>query len=203
VRPRPAARSLLPAVLLLSACTPATAPAAESVSSPFADCSTLASPPETSASFSSSPPPGGGVGGKSDLPDLSLECFTGGATTALTGLRGPAVINIWGSWCAPCRDELPVMQELAEATAGRLHVIGVNSHDTRDAAASFGADVGLTMPTLYDRDQTLMHALGRTTLPLTVFLDPTGATYVYSGKALDKPALGGLVRTHTGVTVGS
>jgi cytochrome c biogenesis protein CcmG, thiol:disulfide interchange protein DsbE len=200
VRPGSAARPLflLPALLLLFACTAEAPTAAETTPSPFQDCSSLASSPAAS-----SPPAGAVDGGKSDLPELSLACFTGGDDVALTGLRGPAVINVWGSWCAPCRDELPVMQELADATEGRLHVVGVNSHDTREAAASFAGDFGLSMPTLYDRDQVFMHALGRTTLPVTVFLDGSGGKYVYAGRALDKPTLGGLVRDHTGVTVGS
>jgi cytochrome c biogenesis protein CcmG/thiol:disulfide interchange protein DsbE len=130
-----------------------------------------------------------------------LPCFTGGSAVQLTALRGPAVINLWASWCGPCREELPLMQELADATAGSLRVIGVDSRDTRDAAASFAADHGVSFPTLFDRDEKLLIALGKAALPITVFVDADGRRHVYSGKPLDKPTLGGLVRTHTGVTV--
>lgn len=93
------------------------------------------------------------------------------------------------------------MQELADATAGRLGVVGVDTGDSRDAGASFAADKGVSFPTLFDPDKKLLSALGRASLPVTVFIGAAGERYVYTGKALDKPALGGLVRAHTGVTV--
>ncbi|OJF13659.1 thiol:disulfide interchange protein [Couchioplanes caeruleus subsp. caeruleus] len=180
---------LVPSVaLLLAACTTSVGTPDPERPSPFADCAIL-------AAASSSPP------GSSDLPDVSLPCFTGGAQVRISDLRGPAVINLWGSWCGPCRQELPLMQELADATSGRLRVLGVDTRDDRDAGASFAADHGVTMPTLFDRDQELLSALGRASLPVTVFLDAQGKQFVYTGKALDKLTLGTLVRTHTGVTV--
>jgi cytochrome c biogenesis protein CcmG, thiol:disulfide interchange protein DsbE len=153
--------------------------------SPFADCAALAAAP--------------GSAGK--LPDLTLPCFTGGRPVRLTDLRGPAVINLWASWCEPCRAELPAMQRLADRAGDRLRVVGVDTGDGRDAAVSFGTDTGVTLPTLYDRDKALMNALGRTALPITVFLDPAGRTYVYNQVALDDAGLARLVREHTGVTV--
>ena len=179
-----------PLVLLLAACTATETPpvtAADDAASPFVDCAAL--------SVASSAAPA------ADLPDVSLPCFTGGAEVRLASLHGPAVINLWGSWCGPCRAELPIMQELADATAGRLRVIGVDTMDSRDAGASFGADQGVSFPTLFDPDKKLLSALGRANLPVTVFLGADGQRHVYTGKALDKPTLGGLVRAHTGVTV--
>jgi cytochrome c biogenesis protein CcmG, thiol:disulfide interchange protein DsbE len=208
-RPAPAAalaRWLTPPlVLLLAACTATeVTPDPDEPPSPFADCASLtaplsapAPPSASSAAPAAAAPSSAGAG----LPDLSLPCFTGGAPVRTADLRGPAVINLWGSWCAPCREELPLMQELADATAGRLHVIGVDTRDDREAGASFATDHGVSMPTLYDREQKLLGALGRINLPVTVFLDGDGKSFVYNGAALDKPALGELVRAHTGVTV--
>ncbi|MEV8509506.1 TlpA disulfide reductase family protein [Actinoplanes sp. NPDC051475] len=210
-----------PLVLLLAACTATeVTPGGGKIPSPFADCATLTPPaagsspaagrrspvagslPAASGATSSSgveasPAPGVATG----LPDVTLACFTGGAPVRLTDLRGPAVINLWGSWCAPCREELPLMQELADATTGRLRVLGVDTHDDPDAGASLATEHGVRMPTLFDRDQKLLTALGRANLPVTVFLDAGGKRFDYVGKALDKPTLGALVRTHTGVTV--
>ncbi|RSM49198.1 thiol:disulfide interchange protein [Actinoplanes sp. ATCC 53533] len=135
------------------------------------------------------------------LPDVSLPCFTGGRSFGLASLRGPAVVNLWASSCAPCREELPLLQELADRTAGRLHVVGVDTFDGRAAGASFAADKGVTFPTLFDPGKKLLTALGKINLPVTVFVGADGGRFVYTGKALDKPTLGGLVRTHTGVTV--
>jgi thiol-disulfide isomerase/thioredoxin len=134
------------------------------------------------------------------LPDLELPCFTGGQPVRLTELRGPAVVNLWASWCGPCRDELPVMQRLADRAGGRLHVLGVDVGDGRDAAASFGAGRQVTMPTLYDRDRRLLSALGRVNLPVTIFVDSAGRDYVHP-MPVDAVQLSELVRRHTGVTV--
>jgi cytochrome c biogenesis protein CcmG/thiol:disulfide interchange protein DsbE len=171
----------------LAGCTADAQPRSGAVQtpSPFADCAALAS------ALSAAP----------GLPDLTLPCFTGGQPVRLAGVRGPAVINLWASWCSPCRTELPAMQRLADRAGDRLRVVGVDTGDGRDAAAAFGVDTGVTLPTLYDRDKTLMNALRRTALPITVFLDAAGRTYVYNQAALDDAGLARLVREHTGVTV--
>lgn len=199
--PRPAAPGrgawlAVPLVLALAACTstPKTsATAAPETPSPFADCAALTAPPPSAAPASSS-------AATSLLPDLSLPCFTGGQQVALNDLRGPAVINMWASWCGPCRDELPVVQKLADRADGRLHILGVDVGDSRAAAASFGQGHSVTMPTLYDRDRRLLTALGRANLPVTVFVDSAGRTNVHP-LPMDARTLSELVRTHTGVTV--
>jgi hypothetical protein len=92
------------------------------------------------------------------------------------------------------------MQQLADRAAGRLTVLGVDTGDDRDAAASFGADNRVSMPTLYDRDKKLIGKLGRTTLPVTIFLGADGSRHV-EPLPLDEAKLDELVRTWTGVTV--
>jgi cytochrome c biogenesis protein CcmG/thiol:disulfide interchange protein DsbE len=161
-----------------------TTPGAERTPSPFQDCTALS-----------------GGGAAADLPDLKLPCFTGGASVSLTGVRGPAVINIWATWCDPCREELPAMQRLADRAKGKLRVIGVDTGDSREAAASFGTDKQVSLPTLYDADRRLVGALGRTALPVTVFLDASGKRFVYNQLPPDEAQLAALVRAHTGVTV--
>ncbi|BCJ43309.1 hypothetical protein GCM10010168_43820 [Actinoplanes ianthinogenes] len=176
--------TLLPAaatVLLLAGCTAAASPADAETPSPFAACAAPAD-------------------GGTELPDVTLDCFTGGTPVSLPALRGPAVINIWSSFCGPCREELPVVQQLADKTAGKLTVLGVDSGDTRDAAASFGADHGVSLPTLFDPDQRLIAALGAVNLPNTVFVDATGKYYLHR-LPMDAAELADLVKKHTGVTV--
>ena len=141
-----------------------------------------------------------GPAGAAQLPDLRLPCFTGGEEVALRDVRGPAVVNLWASWCEPCRTELPVMQQLADKAAGRLTVVGVDVGDKKEKGASFATDAGVTMPTLFDADQQLLRALGRINLPITVFLDASGRSYVHL-LPLDAPGLAQQVRKHTGVAV--
>ncbi|MGK5679637.1 TlpA family protein disulfide reductase [Actinoplanes sp. URMC 104] len=174
-------------MLLLAAVTAACSDDEPAVASPFAGCEALTA--------SSSAPPATG------LPDVSLPCFSGdGGAIALRSLRGPAVINLWASWCQPCRAELPVMQSLADKAAGRLTVLGVDTGDQRDKGASFAGDKGVRMPTLFDEKSLLLNGLGRVNLPVTVFLDAAGRSYVHP-LPLDAAGLAEQVRKHTGVTV--
>ena len=76
-----------------------------------------------------------GRGGSDLLPALSFDCL--GRRHARPGRAPramPTVLNLWGSWCAPCRDELPLMQQLADAAGGRCGSSGVISKDGRPQA---------------------------------------------------------------------
>jgi cytochrome c biogenesis protein CcmG/thiol:disulfide interchange protein DsbE len=170
------------AVLTLVATAACTAEA-KATPSPFSDCSTITS-----------------SAAGNDLPDLSIPCFTGGDPVALKDLRGPAVINLWASWCGPCRAELPIMQSLADRAKGKLTVLGVDIGDRRDAGASFAGDKNVSMPTLFDEDRKFLNALAGTALPMTVFLDPDGRKYVYLFPLTEK-TIAEQVHAHTGVTV--
>jgi thiol-disulfide isomerase/thioredoxin len=173
--------------LLSAACTAEAKSSGSAQPAPFAGCGAITASPSAAAPAA-------------DLPNLSLPCFTGGEQVALAGVRGPAVINFWASWCGPCRTELPVMQRLADRASGRLTVLGVDTGDSRDAGASFAADKRVTMPTLVDADRKLFVALAGRTLPMTVFIDAQGRRFLYV-LPLDEKTLPEQVRAHTGVTV--
>ncbi|MFI6261293.1 TlpA family protein disulfide reductase [Micromonospora sp. NPDC051006] len=198
---RRAATLLLPLLLAVAGCT-ATAPEAAapgrptpSRPSPFADCATLTTAP-TAATATPASAPG------DPLPELSLSCFTGGAPVALREIPGPAVVNIWASWCGPCRKELPAFQRLSQSTTGRLQVIGVNSRDSRAAAQSIGEDFGVRFPMLVDQGEALQRALNRNAFPLTLFVDGQGRIrHTDTSGALDDARLAALVREHLGVAV--
>ncbi|MFI7603603.1 TlpA family protein disulfide reductase [Micromonospora sp. NPDC049366] len=197
---------LLPLLLAAAAgCTttdpeaPAPArPGAASRPSPFDDCAAL-----TTAPSKAGPTTAPSKGAAADpLPELTLSCFTGGAPVALRDVRGPAVINLWASWCPPCRKELPAFQRLHERASGRLQVIGVNTRDARDSAQSIGEDFGVRFPMLIDQGEALQRALNRNAIPLTVFVDGQGRVrHVDTSGALDDARLDALVREHLGVAV--
>jgi len=192
-RPPPTSVLAAPLVLLLAAVTAACGADEPAVASPFAGCSPLTAAPPSATPVS-------GAATATDLPDLELPCFTGDDPIALRELRGPAVINIWASWCQPCRTELPVMQDLADNADGRLTVLGVDSGDQRDKGADFAGGKGVRMPTLFDEGGKLLNGLGRVNLPVTVFLDSAGRSYVHP-LPLDARGLAEQVRKHAGVTV--
>ncbi|MEV4491698.1 TlpA disulfide reductase family protein [Micromonospora coxensis] len=206
---------LVPVLLAVAGCT-ATGPERQTTStgrterpSPFADCTALTRAPGPSGSAA---PAGSAPGtpaaapttatGGALLPELTLNCFTGGAPVALRDVRGPAVVNLWASWCPPCRKELPAFQRLSERAAGRLQVLGVNSRDTRTAAQSIGEDFGIRFPVLFDQGEALQRELGRNALPLTLLVDAEGrVVHVDASGALDDARLAALVQRHLGLAV--
>ncbi len=112
------------------------------------------------------------------------------------------MVNIWASWCPPCRKELPAFQRLHERADGQLRVIGVNSRDSREGAQSIGEDFGVRFPMLVDQGEAVQRALRRNAVPLTVFVDARGGVrHIDSSGALDDARLAELVGQHLGLTV--
>lgn len=134
--------------------------------------------------------------GASKLPDVALPCFTGGDMVRLGLLRGPLVVNLWASWCGPCRKELPAFQRLA--SSGKLPVITVATDDRREASLSLAQDLGVRVPTFFDPGGELRRVLGEAALPLTIFVDGQGNITTYSGPALTDATLTDLVRERIG-----
>jgi thiol-disulfide isomerase/thioredoxin len=162
-------------------------------------------PPPSAPVLAACPSPGVKAVGAA-LPDLSLPCLgasSGAEAVPLRRLTGrPMVVNLWASWCGPCREELPAMARLSGAAGDRLRVVGVASLDVPANSVSFAADNRLPFPSLQDRDGDLERALRRNGLPVTVLVRSDGTVaYVYQGTPLTDTTLRELVRDKLGVHV--
>ncbi|UUY03950.1 TlpA family protein disulfide reductase, partial [Svornostia abyssi] len=95
---------------------------------------------------------------------------------ALAELRGtPVVLNVWASWCGPCKAESPVLRRLWRAAEPRgVLVLGLNQQDVRKSARAFVADEGLTYPSIRDGSDAASKSLGATGVPETYALDASG-----------------------------
>jgi thiol-disulfide isomerase/thioredoxin len=170
---------------------PSTAPPV----APFTDCAALTAPPPAAAPVTL-------AGEGEPLPEVALPCFTGGQDVTVSAIRGPAVVNLWGSWCPPCREELPAFQRFADRATGKVTVVGVDTRDSRSAASSLAADLGLTYPNLFDPDERLRAKLEVSALPATLFVDREGRVrHLYNSTALDDATLATLAAKHLGVTL--
>jgi len=146
------------------------------------------------------PSPGSVAPSGRRIADLTLECLAGGGMVRLTELHRPAIINLWASWCGPCRTELPAFQSYAARHGAQVAVIGVDTGDTRTAGAALLQDVKVSFPSLFDPQGRLLSAVGRTALPVTLFVDAGGVLrYVYNSTALDEAGLARLAEIHLGV----
>lgn len=99
-----------------------------------------------------------------------------GRTIGLEDFAGRVVIvNLWGSWCGPCRAEADDLQRVADATAGSgVALLGIDLRDDRSAATDFVRDRGLTWPSIYDspgRSLLGLRGYPRSVVPSTLVLD--------------------------------
>jgi len=168
-----------------------------------ADEGAAASPATTSAASVLQPCPEQAdtdATGADVLPALSFDC-PGGGTLDLGRAPGrPTLLNLWGSWCLPCREELPLLQQFEDAAAGQVGVMGLISKDGRPQAESFASDAGVTFPSAFDGEGALMTELGLNVLPVTYFLDADGAlVYTQVGPFESVDELRSLVADHLGV----
>jgi thiol-disulfide isomerase/thioredoxin len=167
---------------------------------PFAACPDLSVAPSPAVAggvpLDGSPP-------RVALPAEALPCMAGNESVRLSSLRRPAVLNLWASSCAPCREELPALQRFADRVGDRVLLLGVVTGDTRTAAGETATDLGVRFPAVFDDEQLVLRAVGRMALPATLFVDAAGRVrFVYqSGTPLDEVSLAGLVREHLGVTL--
>jgi cytochrome c biogenesis protein CcmG, thiol:disulfide interchange protein DsbE len=138
--------------------------------------------------------------GAQTLPAVTLDCLGGGELDLGRAPGTPTVVNLWASWCTPCREELPVLQEFADAAADQVQVVGVISKDGVPQADSFATDAGVSFPGAFDGEGRLMAELGLPGLPATYFLDASGAVvHTETGPVDSVDELEGLVAEHLGV----
>jgi cytochrome c biogenesis protein CcmG/thiol:disulfide interchange protein DsbE len=110
-------------------------------------------------------------------PVFELETLAGGSSS-LSDYRGQIVVlNLWASWCPPCRAEMPAIQSLYEQYREEgLTVLSINmtSQDSATAAASFVGEYRLTFPVLLDRTGLVGNLYRMRALPTTFFIDREG-----------------------------
>jgi cytochrome c biogenesis protein CcmG/thiol:disulfide interchange protein DsbE len=93
----------------------------------------------------------------------------------IASLHGyPAVVNVWASWCGPCRFEFPTLQKLSAAYGKRVAFLGVNSEDSDDAAKTFLEEAPVPYPSYTSGDGGIANELGAIGLPATAFYDRQG-----------------------------
>jgi len=110
-------------------------------------------------------------------PDFTLERLNGEPIT-LSDLRGQVVlINLWATWCPPCRAEMPAIEQVyRDLGAQGFVVLAVNTtfQDREADAAAFVTQYGLTFPVLLDRDGAVSNRYQLRGLPTSFFVDRQG-----------------------------
>lgn len=109
------------------------------------------------------------------LRNSTLRGFSG-QVKSFSDFKGkPLIINVWASWCGPCRSEIGSLERLSRRFGGKqLNVIGISTDDDHVAAAAFITRSKLTFENFQDSHLILENMLGADTIPLTLLVDAEG-----------------------------
>jgi cytochrome c biogenesis protein CcmG/thiol:disulfide interchange protein DsbE len=132
-----------------------------------------------------------GRGEKPEAPDFTLPVLGSDEELQLSSLRGSAVVlNVWASWCDPCREEAPALQDAHERWSDQgVVVLGVDYQDATDAALAFVDEHGLTYQSVRDGSGSVLAGYGVTGVPETFFIDREGRIVDYVSGPIDLDSL--------------
>ena len=130
------------------------------------------------------------LGSRQPMPALSLPALDGGSV-ALTGFVGkPTVVNLWATWCPPCRREMPLLQQ-AQAAHPALNFVFVNQGEARDVIERYLQGQGIVLHNvLIDLRRATGAAFNEQALPTTLFFDARGRLVSTRVGALSEATLG-------------
>ena len=116
------------------------------------------------------------AGDRPAAPHFSLERLDQEGQLDLGSLRGKAVVlNVWASWCIPCKEEAPYLEQVWRANRDRdVVVLGLDAKDFRADARRFADRFGLTFPLVYDGPGNTIGGYGVTGFPETFVIDREG-----------------------------
>ena len=135
------------------------------------------------------------AGGKKPL---LLPCLDSASSVDFNAIQGPAVINVWGSWCEPCNQELPYFVKLQQS--GKVQIVGVDVEERSKATAQkFVIRKSMAWPNLYD-ENSITRSLFGLGVPVTWFIDAKGKViYKHIGVMMSQKELASEVKKYLGI----
>lgn len=128
----------------------------------------------------------GEVGDVAPLPETSPEAIQ----ELLAASEQPVVINVWASWCIPCRSEAPLLRAAHESFGDEVQFIGLDVRDDQDSARAFLNEFDLDgFEHFFDPSGAVQGSLGRGGVPLTMFYAPGGELVERHFGVIDERAL--------------
>ncbi|CAB4673101.1 unannotated protein [freshwater metagenome] len=168
--------AVLAITLLLTSCSSST----KDVAGDLVSCSTLQS--------------------QSVAKPIALGCLDGSPGAPVNALQGPIIINVWGSWCGPCKQELPIFRSFYSKSKEKVQLVGVDVEESSiKAGQSFVLKNGITWPNLYDADGASREYFGMG-VPVTWFISADGTVaYKHIGVFKNEIELISLTSKYLGV----
>jgi cytochrome c biogenesis protein CcmG, thiol:disulfide interchange protein DsbE len=109
------------------------------------------------------------------LPAVDLPCIGHDGAVNMRALgKVPTVVNLWASWCFPCRTEMPEFQKVHFALGDRVRFLGVDTRDFQREARASIQRAGIGYASVFDKDERVKRAIGTRSLPTTVLVGADG-----------------------------
>jgi thiol-disulfide isomerase/thioredoxin len=145
--------------------------------------------PDYEKALAGSPPPLAALHRQGDQLLSGGQDAYEGRIAALHGY--PVVVNIWASWCGPCRFEFPSLQKLSAKYGTKVAFLGVNSQDSDDTAKTFLAEAPVPYPSYTDPDGSIKKSVGDPLgFPDTAYYDKSGElVFLKQGQYADEKAM--------------
>ena len=106
--------------------------------------------------------------------EVVAECLDSSPGVNIAAIKGPAIINVWGSWCDPCKEEIPYFAEYFQTKDPQIQLIGVDVEENRiEDGRMFARTHGIMWPNLFDGDGSTRKYFGMG-VPVTWFIDSDG-----------------------------
>ena len=106
--------------------------------------------------------------------EVAAECLDSSPGVNIAAIKGPAIINVWGSWCDPCKEEIPYFAEYFQTKDPQIQLIGVDVEEKRiEDGRMFARTHGIMWPNLFDGDGSTRKYFGMG-VPVTWFIDSDG-----------------------------
>ena len=118
-----------------------------------------------------------------NAPDLKVESVNGKGSITLDSLSGKvAIVDFWATWCGPCKQSFPKLEELSKQNSGKVQVVGISVDDKAEGVADFAKANGATFPIGWDDGHSIAGRWKVDTMPTTYILDTTGKVrFIHAG----------------------
>ena len=131
--------------------------------------------------------------GSAQLPDKAVRSLAGTTELNLAAIDEPMLINLWATWCTPCKRELPDLQRVYDDPTTTVRIVGVNIGDDESSVREYTEKIGVTFEQFLDFDGTIETALRVSSLPATALIGADGEVITVHQGVLDEVGIRALI----------